>query len=176
MHRTKNRLRRSQGFSLLETLIVVAIGLIMTVVTIPMALSTLRFYNLQSGVTSMSGLVRGTRFRAMSSGYPYQIVFTKSSGTYQIQQDPTLSGTYANSTKPGDSGTLSGTSSVLSLGSDLTLQFSPSGTVKYVTVSGGVTTASTCSNSAGANCQLVLTYGGNTKTITITGYGNVTIT
>src|SRR5258708_40322511 len=109
MRQKNNRLRHSQGFSLLEMVIVVAITLITAVVTIPMATSTIRFYRLQSGVTSMTGLVRATRFRAMSSGYPYQIVFTQSSGTYQIKQDPAISGSFGNATTPGDSGTLSGT-------------------------------------------------------------------
>ena len=124
----------------------------------------------------MTGLVRATRFRAMSSGYPYQIVFTKSSGTYQIQQDTTLSGTFSNLTGSGSSGTLSGTSTNITLGADLTMQFSPSGAVKYVTVVAGVTTAQSCSNNAGSHCQIALTYGGKTKTITVTGFGNVTVT
>jgi prepilin-type N-terminal cleavage/methylation domain-containing protein len=177
MHQKKNRLRRrSQGFSLIELVIVVAIILITIAVAIPMATSTIKFYQLQSGVTSMTGLVRATRFRAMSSGYPYQIVFTKSSSTYQIQQDTAVSGSFANVTSPGSSGTMSGTSTNITLGADLTMQFSPSGAVKYVTVVGGVTTAQSCSNSAGANCQIALTYGSKTKTITVTGFGNVTVT
>jgi prepilin-type N-terminal cleavage/methylation domain-containing protein len=176
MYQKKNRLRRSQGFSLLEMVIVVAITLITAAVAIPMATSTIRFYQLQSGVTSMTGLVRATRFQAMSSGYPYQIVFTQSTGKYQIQQDTALTGNYVNLTTPGNSGTMSGTSTNVTLGADLTLQFSPSGAVKYVTVTSGVTTAASCSNNAGSHCQIALTYGNNTKTITVTGFGNVTVT
>ena len=178
-------LRRERGFTLMEALVVVAIGLIITAVSIPVFTSSLNTYKLQSAVTNVTGLIKATRFQAMSSGYPYQIVFTSSTASYQLKQntvldtatgtfDETGTNNFKNLTTPGNSGTVSGTSTVITLNQNVTLEFSPSGAVKYVAPA--ATSPTSCSN-AGTNCQLILTYGTiPTKTITVNGYGNVTVT
>ncbi|HJX83567.1 MAG TPA: prepilin-type N-terminal cleavage/methylation domain-containing protein [Candidatus Angelobacter sp.] len=171
-------LRRQRGFTIIEMVIVVAIVLIVTATAIPVVYSSIKYYQLQATVASVTGVIRSTRFQAISSGYPYQVVFTKATGKYQLQSDSTQSspgvfdGTFVN---VGNAQTLSGsTTQNPTLGADITLQFSPSGAVKLVTVTGGVTSTSSCSN-AGSPCSLALTYGTGTKTVTVTGYGNVTV-
>jgi prepilin-type N-terminal cleavage/methylation domain-containing protein len=179
--RQKNTLHTSQGFSLIELLVVVAIIFILIAVAIPVVFSSIRFYRLQSTVTNVTSLVRATRFQAMSAGYPYQLVFTKATASYQLKLNNTLNASggfdetgangFVNATTAGNSGTVTGTSTTVTLGQSLTLEFSPSGVVKYV--SGGVATS--CSG-AGTSCELDVTYSTfPTKKIVVNGYGNVTV-
>jgi prepilin-type N-terminal cleavage/methylation domain-containing protein len=171
----------SQGFSLIELVVVVAIILTLTAVAIPVVFSTVRFYRLQSTISNVTSLVRATRFQAMSSGYPYQLVFTKTTASYQLKLnstpnasggfDETGANGFVNATTAGNSGTVTGTSTTVTLGQDLVLEFSPSGVVKYV--SSG--TATSCSG-AGTNCELDVTYSTfPMKKIVVNGYGNVTV-
>jgi len=184
MKKNNNRFHRfqgAQGFSLIELSIVTGIVLLLCAIAIPMVKAAVNGYKLQSATTSVTGLIQATRFRAMSSGFPYQVVFTQSSSTYQTQTDSTQTvgtglydGNFVNLTTSGSSGSVSGTSANVTLGQSLTLQFSPSGAVKYSVTNAGVTTVSSCDN-AGSPCQLTLTFATKTSTITVTGYGNTTV-
>jgi len=182
----KNRSRRQEGFSLIEMVIVMAIILILSAVAIPMVTAAVNAYRLRSATNAVTGLIKTTRFQAMSAGYPYQIIFTEATSSYQLQQDTLINpntgqydGNYVNVTSTGSSGTISGTSANVTFNTDLTLQFSPSGAVKYVTGNGVAANlaATSCSNGNGANCTLTLSYSRTpNETIVVTGYGNVTVT
>jgi hypothetical protein len=99
--------------------------------------------------------VQSTRYQALMAGYPYQVVFTKASTQYQIQDLPTGATTYAN---VGTAIPLSG--STITLNQDTTLRFLPNGAVSAPT--GALTFA--------------ITYHGSTKNITVSTYGNVKVT
>src|ERR1700674_8593 len=58
-------LRRQRGFSIIEMVVVVAIVLIVTATSIPLVNSSIKFYQLQSAVASVTGVIRSTRFQAV---------------------------------------------------------------------------------------------------------------
>lgn len=149
--------RRSRGFSLLEMVIVVAICLIVAAIAVPTINSVMTTYRLRAAVSSVTGAIQTTRYQAISSGYAYQIVLSKTNSTFQVQSDPNRTGNFAN---VGNAIPLASSSIPVVLGADTTLQFRPSGLVQAAV---GATT-------------LTLTYGGNTETITVSNYGNVKVT
>ncbi len=144
-----------RGFSTIELLMVMIVGTILTAIAIPQVNSILRQYRLAGAVASSTWAVQSTRYQALMAGYPYQVVFTKSAGTYQIQNLPAGATSYAN---VGTAVPLSG--SAVSLNQDTTLKFLPNGSVSAPT--GGLT--------------FTLTYYGSTKTITVSTYGNIKVT
>lgn len=149
--------RAAQGFTLLELVFVVLIALLLTVIALPVLNDVMVGFRLRSAVSSVTGAIQSTRFQAISSGYPYQVVLDKTVSTIQVQSDPNRTGTFANL---GSAIPLSGSSIPVVLGTSTTLQFRPSG---LVTAAAGSTT-------------LTLTYGGKTETITVSSYGNIKVT
>lgn len=157
------RNRLAQGFTLIELVLVLAIGIITTVIAIPLVSNIMFAYRLRSAVSSVTGFIQSARYQAISSGYAYQVVFNKAASTIQIQSDPNRIGTYTNLCLPAAPSCpipLSGSGIPVALGADTTLQFRPSG---IVTATAGSTT-------------LTLTYRGKTETITVSSYGNVKVT
>lgn len=153
----------TMGFSLIEMVLVVSIGLLMAVLAIPLLNNIMSAYRLRSAVSSVTGFIQSARYQAISSGFAYQVVLNKAASTIQIQSDPNRIGTYTNLCVPAAPSCpipLSGSGIPVALGADTTLQFRPSG---IVTATVGTTT-------------LTLTYGGKTETITVSSYGNVKVT
>jgi prepilin-type N-terminal cleavage/methylation domain-containing protein len=153
----------TQGFSLIEMILVVSIALLMAVMAIPLLNNIMNAYRLRSAVSSVTGFIQSARYQALSSGYGYQVVFDKAASTIQIQSDPNRVNTYTNLCVPAAPSCpipLSGSGIPVVLGADTTLQFRPSG---IVTATAGSTT-------------LTVTYGGKTETITVSSYGNVKVT
>jgi Tfp pilus assembly protein FimT len=147
--------RQTRGYSIVELVFAVLIGLILAAMAIPQIQSTLMWYRLQGAVASATWAVQSTRYQALMAGYPYQVVFTKSNCNYQIQSLPTGAVTYAN---VGSAVPLSG--SKISLNQDTTLRFSPNGSV----------------SAPAGTLTFTITYSGITKTITVSTYGNVKVT
>jgi prepilin-type N-terminal cleavage/methylation domain-containing protein len=147
----------ARGFSLIEMIFVVGIVLLMSVMAVPLVNNAMVIYRLRAAVSSVTGAIQTTRYQAISSGYPYQVVFNATANTLQVQSDPNFTGTFAN---VGNSIPLAGSSIPVVLGTSTTLQFRPSGIV-------AATVGST---------TLTLTYGAKTETITVSSYGNVKVT
>ena len=59
---------RRNGFSLLETLIVVSIGMILLAFSVPMVQSALRSYTFNSATSNVSRMVQQARYAAISQG------------------------------------------------------------------------------------------------------------
>ena len=146
--------RKNRGYTIAELLITIAVGLVLTAMTVPSITSVLNGYRLSGAVDTATWAVQSTRYQALMAGYPYQVVFKASTNSYQIQDLPTGSASYAN---VGSAVPLSG--SPVTLNQDTTLTFSPNGSV----------TAST-----GA-LNFTITYKGVTNTITVSTYGNVKV-
>src|SRR6185437_8890600 len=86
----KVRARAARGFTLLELVIVVAIGLILAGLATPVIVNTLRVYKMRSAVTSTTSVISNARYQAIFHGCKTQVVFTAATNTYQIssQQPP----------------------------------------------------------------------------------------
>jgi prepilin-type N-terminal cleavage/methylation domain-containing protein len=145
----------SIGFTLVEMMVALAIGMTLTAIALPEIQSTVYSYRLRGAVSSATWAIQSTRYQALMGGYPYQVVLTSSNGAYQIQDLPTGASTYAN---VGSSVPLSG--SPVTLSADTTLNFKPNGSVTATT---------------GA-LNFKLTYQGVCQKVTVTNYGNVTVT
>lgn len=150
---------RQRGFSMLELVVTLLIMLIVVAIAVPLMRPAVQRYQLRAAATSVGGAIQATRYRAISDGFPYQLVLSKAAGTYQVQNNPNFltGGGYAN---VGSAVPISGFSTVVTLSGDTTFQFRPSG---LVTAPVGA-------------MNLTLTYAGNTETITVSTYGNVKVT
>jgi len=149
--------RTSTGFTLIELMVAVGVLTIMAAAAVPVVQSTVAFMQLQAAATSVVGAIQGTRYQAISCGYKYQVAFTSSSGSYQLLNDPTSSGTFTN---VGVAVPFVSSSASVTLAANTTVQLSPSGSVSFIT----------------GSSPLVLTYKGKTATITVSNYGSVHVT
>jgi Tfp pilus assembly protein FimT len=157
-HRRRGRSSTAnRGFTLLELLFTVLIGIVLTVIALPLVQNVMTGFKLRSAVASVTGAIQTTRYQAISSGYAFRVVLDKTASTIQVQSDPNRTGTFANT---GSAIPLASSSIPVVLGTSTTLQFRPSGVVTATT---GSTT-------------LTLTYGGKTETITVSSYGNIKVT
>jgi prepilin-type N-terminal cleavage/methylation domain-containing protein len=144
---------RARGFSMIELVMAMMVGLIATAMALPQVKSTIYYYRLNSAVAMAKWAIQSTRFQALQQGYPYQVAFSATNKNYQIQNLPSGT-TYLN---VGNTVPLSG--SGITVSADTTLNFKPNGMV----------TATVGSNS------FTMTYQGSTKTLTVSNYGNVTV-
>jgi len=152
---SRKLLECSRGFSLIEVLVIVAIGTILTVIAIPSISSGLRNYRLEGAISSVTWAVHSTRYQALMEGYPFQVVFSSAANTYQIQSSPTgVAGPYSN---VGSATPFS--AYPVTLSADTTLNFRPNGFVQ-------ATTGTLVFNVA---------YQGVCQKISVTNYGNVSI-
>jgi|SRR5579862_419784 len=145
--------RRMRGYSLVELTIAMLIGSVLTAISIPQVKSQVYSYRLNSAVAMAKWAIQSTRFQALKEGYPFQVAFTASSQTYQIQDLPSGT-TYQNV-----GGVVPLAAWPMTVSADTTINFKPNGMV----------TATVGSNT------FTITYQGTTKTITVSNYGNVTV-
>lgn len=156
-----------RGFTLIELLISLGIMLVVSAFALPRVQSSVANYQLRASASSVAGVIQSTRYLAISQGYPFQVVFSQSAGTYQLKNDPTVTGTFVACAPPTCSFTGAvpfGTTSA-TLGADATLQFSGGGSVKSIVP---VPVGSVIPD-------LVITRSGRTATITVSNYGNVRV-
>ena len=145
--------RGTRGFTLIEILLAVLIGSILTVIAIPQVKTAVNRYRLQSAVTTATWAIQSTRYQALMEGYPYQVVLSSSANTYQIQNLPSGS-TYSN---VGSAVPLSGSS--ITLSASTTLQFKPNG---YVSATVGA-------------LSFNISYQGLCQKVTVSNYANITL-
>ena len=148
-------LRNAKGFSLSEMLIVLAVSVIMTAITIPSVTSGVRSYRVSSAMASINWAIHSTRYQALEEGYPFQVVFSGAANTYQIQSSPTNNGVYTNLDT-----SVPYSSYPVVLSADTTLNFKPNG---YVTPTTGT-------------LVFTITYQGICQKLSVTNYGNVSVT
>src|ERR1043165_3992907 len=116
----------NRGFTLLELLFTVLIGIVLTVIALPLVQNVMTGFKLRAAVASVTGAIQTARFQAISSGYAFQVVFDKTASTIQVQSDLNRTGTLANT---GSAIALSTPSTPIALAANTTLQFRPSGIV-----------------------------------------------
>jgi prepilin-type N-terminal cleavage/methylation domain-containing protein len=157
--------RSEPGFTLAELAIALAIIGVVTAVSVPTIKSAMSAYTLNSAVTSVTGAIQTARYRAVEAGYPFALVLNHATSNFQVQSDPTDTGSFVNA------GNAVPFSSVVNiLGTNTTFVFRPGGAVQCPQCS---------SNQVDVNGNWVLTvnYGNNpTETITVSPYGRVNVT
>jgi prepilin-type N-terminal cleavage/methylation domain-containing protein len=160
--RIRPHARRSAGFTLIELLVVVAIIMVISAMAMPRAVNIIRSYRLNAAGSAVAGAIQSTRYQAIMVGCPYQLTFTSGSMKYQAATQtitgtpPACASTYTNvgTAIPWT------TSAEISLGTSVVLTFNPSGTV-------------TSDQTGAPPTTMVLSVNGMTKTITVSGVGNV---
>jgi Tfp pilus assembly protein FimT len=151
-----------QGFSLLELVVVLGIVIVFVVISVPLVASASRNYRLNGAAAAIAGAIQKTRYQAIQDGCSYQIVFTAGTTTYQIQSQalagnpPTCAAAFTNvgGLVPWT------TTNQITLPASTTFQFSPNGLV--TTPVGGMV--------------FQLSNAVQTRTITVSGVGNATVT
>jgi Tfp pilus assembly protein FimT len=156
------RQNREAGTSLLETLMVMTIVLVLATMAIPASENVRKSYKMGVAVASISGAIQGTRYQSIMRGCSYTVAFTQNGSTYQVAAQ-TLSGTppscSAGFTNVG--GTIPWTSGgdVNLTSPSTTLQLNPNGMV----------------SATNGSLTMTLSNGATTRTITVSGVGNVTV-
>ena len=75
---------RSRGFSLLELVIVTAIGTILTLVSIPVINTTMAGMRLSSTVNSLTGALSAARYRAIMNSQVFTLALAEPANTYVV--------------------------------------------------------------------------------------------
>jgi len=158
LHEASNM--RSRGFTLMELLIVMIVGVTMTAVAMPVLQGALINIRLSSAVQSATGAISTTRYQALRYGYPFQLTLNSTTLTYQILSEPVGAVSFTNVGSPVP---ISG--SRVTMNANTTLQFNPSGTVQFI--------------SGGAGYSLdaqtfQIAFSGRTSTVTVSSVGYVT--
>ena len=136
-----------------------AVGVILAAMAVPAVKSSVQYFRVRSAVSSVTGAIQSTRYRAIFDGCPYNIAFDKTANTFQVASETNVGNSCAASFS--NVGTaVPFAASAVGLNQNFTLQFKPSG---YVQATTGTTT-------------FTLTYGSTTKTVTVSTYGNINVT
>jgi Tfp pilus assembly protein FimT len=140
---------------LIEILITLAVAMTLIAMALPTTLNALRNYRLTAAVASATGAISATRYQAIMHAYPYKITFNSTNATYQLasEQPPAASFTNLGSAVP-----LSGVGDV-TINQTTTLQFNANGTVSAAT----------------GTLSFTISNGPLTKTISVTGVGDVSV-
>jgi prepilin-type N-terminal cleavage/methylation domain-containing protein len=156
----------ASGFSLVELLLVVAVGLILSAMAIPVARTAIASYQLDAAVDSVSGAIQGARYQAIMHGYLYQVDFNSATNQFQLSSEIPPAATFSSvgtavpiSSSPVTLGV--GTTNSNSTG-QVIMQFKPNGSVSVT-------------SGQSMPLSLTISYNGATKTLTVSNYGSVSI-
>ena len=149
--------RAPAGFTLLEVLLALAITGTVVGIAIPQIQGMLESYHLSAAVSGVSGAIQSTRYQAIVQGYPFELTLTHTTTSYQVLSQVPPATTFSN---VGGAIPWSPSGDV-TMSPSVTLQFSPNGTV--APTAGSPPVVFTLSNGAA------------TRTVTVSGVGNVTV-
>jgi prepilin-type N-terminal cleavage/methylation domain-containing protein len=145
-----------RGFSIVELLIVVLVGGILTAIAIPKIQSSLNLYHLDGAVASCTWAIQSTRYEALVQGVQYQAVFSASTNTYQIQSSADGGVTFSNA---GSNGAVPFSGSSVALNQNTTLRFKPNG---YVSAPVGA-------------LNFTISYQGLSQQVCVSNYANIKV-
>jgi type IV fimbrial biogenesis protein FimT len=158
--------RSTAGLTMVELLLVVAVGMVMTAVAIPTTRSLMASYQLDAAAQSTAGTIQSTRYRAIMNGYPYQVDFNSTTNNFQLSSEVPPATTFSS---VGGAVAISSSSVTLGVGTPNSssaghaiFQFNPNGTVSVT---------------SGQAMPLALTiaYRGTTKHLTVSNYGSISV-
>ena len=150
--------RKSKGFSLLEMLITVTIVSTLATIGTPQLMNAMKGYRLASAVAAATRAIQSTHYLAIMHGYPYQLTFDASSGTYQVASEP-----------PGATGFVP-----VPPGTPTPIAGSHDETINQTTVMQFNSNGTMTSGLAG-NAVFTITNGVTTEQITVSGVGYVSV-
>ncbi len=170
----------SGGFKLLELVMVVAVASIISAISLPAISRTMTNMHVLSSATTLAEVIQSTRYQAVSTGCPFEITLTAANNTYQILTEqvitsltspPYCASTYTASPLQVDSYG----QPVVFANSDVTMSSITPSTTLVLNPSGTVSTAATVTTPALYTIVFSATTGTQTKTLTVSGVGNVGI-
>lgn len=140
---------------MIEMCVMLTITMVVMGFAVPTMQQTVFRYRLGAAVSSVTSAIRTTRYQALMKGYRYRLAITPTTKKFQLTSliPPATSYTNVGAAVPISS-------SAITVSAATTLEFRPNGQVSATT---------------GA-MNLNVTYKGVTKTITVSNYGNVTVT
>ena len=142
---------------------VMTIVLVLATIAIPASENVRKSYKMGVAVASLTGAIQGTRYQAIMRGCSFTVAFTQNGSSYQVAAQ-TLSG-IPPSCSAGFTNV--GTPIPWTTGRDVRLT-SPSATVQLNP--NGMVSATT------GSLTMTLSDGATTRTIAVSGVGNVTVT
>ena len=147
---------RASGFTLLEMAFVLTIGMVVTTLSVPMTKTAMKAYHLNTAVAALSGAIQTTRYQAISHGYHYNMTLNSTSQSYQLGSKAPPATAFSNV------GTLVPwcVTGDVTISAPTTLEFFPGGTVTATT----------------GSMTFSVSNGTTTKTITVSGVGDVNVT
>jgi prepilin-type N-terminal cleavage/methylation domain-containing protein len=155
-----NSLRRKiKGFSLIEMLVVVTIVSTLSTIAIPQLMNAMKSYRLASAVAAASGAIQSTRYLAIMHGYPYQLTFNATSGSYQVASQPPGATSFVP--VPPGTATPIAASNQATINQTTVMQFNSNGTM---------------TSGLAGNAVFTISNGVTTEQITVSGVGYVSVT
>src|SRR5260370_29519883 len=121
---SRRRWRRNSGFSLLELTMTLAVGLILAALAVPAVRSSVQYFRVRSAVSSITGTIQSTRYRAIFDGCPYNVTFISTANTFQVASETTVSGSSCATTFSNVGQAVPFGSTSVALNQNVTLQFS----------------------------------------------------
>lgn len=167
-----------RGFSMIELMVVLAIAAVVGAMAVPAIQSTLKYRKVNTAMLSASGAIQAARYKSLSKGIPYQIVFSSSAKTYTINAcsncasniyTPTSTFTYGTDSLDPMTGVafpFSSGAGGAALAADQTIYLRPGGAVEWV--ADGTTSCS-------SPLFMTFTYQGVSKQLSVECYGKITI-
>jgi len=154
-------LRSQAGFSLIELLVVMGVVVVFCAMAIPRLTNAVRGMHLNSAANAIAGSIRTTRYQSIMVGCTYQLAFNQANSNYQLSAEGITGNPPACATTFSNVGTATPWSSTgdVTMTPSTTLQFTPNG---LVTATVG-------------NMNFTITNGAATRTVTVSGVGDVTI-
>ena len=153
--------KRVAGFTMIELVMVMLVAMVISAFALPIVSDVVNFYRLRSAVANATWAIQSVRFQALMAGYPFQVTFAGGTGginpSYQIASMPSGTLVYTN---VGGAIPLSGSPAVLTAATVATLL--PNGVVTMT--AGGITSTT-----------MQISYSGNSNTITVSNYGNISV-
>jgi prepilin-type N-terminal cleavage/methylation domain-containing protein len=154
----RSRNKRARGFSLVELLIAVLIGSVLTAMAIPVWVQQMAQMRLASAVSSISSAMTQTRYKAIMTSQAYTLTINSPADTYVISP---VGGTVGS--------TIPFTPSAVSINGG------SSGTYTYLFCPNGtVWNSGTTCPGTGAPASITAAFEGRQINLNITGVGNVT--
>lgn len=154
------------GFSMVELLIVVAIGIVLAALAIPTTRSLVASYQLDAASQTISGAIQSTRYQAIMNGYPYQLDFNSTTNKMQVSNKVPPANSYSS---VGSAAPISNSNMTLGIGTPnsssaghATFQFNPNGAVSVTT-------------GQAMPLSITIAYNGTTKHLAVSNYGSVSV-